>query len=34
MGTLYTTGGLALMMFVVLHWRADLWHVHAPANAR
>jgi hypothetical protein len=34
MGTFYATGGLALMMIVVLHWRADLWHVHVPANAR
>jgi hypothetical protein len=25
---------MALMMAIVLHWRADLWHVHAPANAR
>jgi predicted MFS family arabinose efflux permease len=33
-GTLYATIGLALMMTVVLHWREDLWHVHAPANAR
>jgi MFS family permease len=33
-GILYATIGLALMMSVVLHWRADLWHVHAPANAR
>jgi MFS family permease len=33
-GILYATAGLALMMSVVLHWRADLWHVHAPANAR
>jgi hypothetical protein len=33
-GTLYTTAGMALMMAIVLHWRADLWHVHAPANAR
>jgi MFS family permease len=33
-GTLYAAIGLALMMAVVLHWRADLWHVHAPANAK
>ena len=32
--TLYAAAGLALMMAVVVHWRADLWHVHAPANAR
>jgi MFS family permease len=34
MGTLYAIGGLALMMAIVLHWREDLWPVHAPANAR
>ena len=33
-GTLYAATGLALMLAVALHWRADLWHVHAPANAR
>jgi hypothetical protein len=33
-GTLYAAVGLALMLAIVLHWRADLWHVHAPANAR
>ncbi len=33
-GTLYAIAGLALMAAVALHWRADLWHVHAPANAR
>ncbi|MEH2569065.1 hypothetical protein [Bradyrhizobium sp. AZCC 2289] len=33
-GTLYAAGRLALMTAVVLHWRADLWHVHAAANAR
>jgi len=32
--TLYAAAGLALMMAVALRWRADLWHVHAPANAR
>jgi predicted MFS family arabinose efflux permease len=33
-GTLYAMAGVALMMAIVLHWRADLWHVHAPANAK
>jgi len=33
-GTLYAAAGLALMLVIVLHWRADLWHVHAPANAK
>jgi predicted MFS family arabinose efflux permease len=33
-GTLYAASGLTLMIAIVLHWRADLWHVHAPANAR
>jgi len=33
-GTLYAMAGVALMMAIVLHWRADLWHAHAPANAR
>ena len=33
-GTLYAIAGLALMAAVALRWRADLWHVHAPANAR
>jgi MFS family permease len=33
-GTLYAVGGMALMGAIVLHWRADLWHIHAPANAR
>jgi len=32
--TLYAAAGLALMLAIALHWRADLWHVHAPANAR
>jgi predicted MFS family arabinose efflux permease len=34
MGTLYAIGGMALMMTIILHWRADLWPAHAPANAR
>jgi MFS family permease len=29
-GSLYAAAGLA----IVLHWRADLWHVHAPANVK
>ncbi len=33
-GTLYAMGGLALMLAVVLHWRTDLWSVHAPTNVR
>jgi hypothetical protein len=33
-GTLYAAAGLMLMMTIVLHWRADLWHLHAPANAK
>jgi predicted MFS family arabinose efflux permease len=33
-GTLYAVAGLALMLAIVLHWRADLWHLHAPANAK
>jgi len=33
-GSLYAMAGVALMMAIVLHWRADLWHVHAPANAK
>jgi len=33
-GTLYAVTGLALLMAIALHWRADLWHVHAPANTK
>ena len=32
--TLYVTVGLAMLMAVALHWRADLLHAGAPANAR
>jgi MFS family permease len=32
--TLYPAAGLALLLAIVLHWRADLWHLHAPANAK
>jgi MFS family permease len=31
--SLYAATGLLLMLFITLHWRADLWHIHAPANA-
>src|SRR5882724_13201471 len=30
--TLYAAAGLALLMIIALNWRADLWHVRAPAN--
>jgi predicted MFS family arabinose efflux permease len=33
-GTLYAAAGLALMLAIVLRWRGDLWHLHAPANAK
>lgn len=33
-GTLYVSAGLALLLAIALHWRTDLWHVHAPANAK
>jgi predicted MFS family arabinose efflux permease len=33
-GTLYAVAGMALMLATILHWRADLWSEHAPANAR
>ena len=33
-GTLYAASGLLSMMAIALHWRADLWPLHAPANAR
>jgi predicted MFS family arabinose efflux permease len=32
--SLYAATGLLLMLIIALRWRADLWHVHAPANAR
>jgi MFS family permease len=32
-GTLYAASGLVAMLAIALHWRADLWPVHAPANA-
>ena len=32
--TLYAATGLTLMLAIVLHWRADLWYLHAPANGK
>jgi MFS family permease len=32
-GSLYAISGLIAMAAIALHWRADLWPVHAPANA-
>jgi len=32
-GSLYAAAGLIAMMAIALHWREDLWPVHAPANA-
>jgi hypothetical protein len=32
--SLYAATGLAMMLIIALHWRAELWHVHAPANVR
>jgi len=33
-GTLYAAAGLVAMLAITLHWRADLWPLNAPANAR
>jgi MFS family permease len=33
-GTLYAAAGFIAMTAIALRWRADLWPVHAPANAR
>jgi MFS family permease len=33
-GTLYAALGFISMTAIALHWRADLWPLHAPANAR
>jgi hypothetical protein len=33
-GTLYAASGLVAMVAIALHWRAELWHPQAPANAR
>jgi hypothetical protein len=31
--TLHAAAGLTLLL-IALHWRAYLWHVHAPAKAK
>ena len=33
-GTIDAATGLAAMLAIALRWRADLWHLHSPANAR
>jgi len=33
-GTIYAASGLATMIAIALRWRADLWYLHSPANAR
>jgi MFS family permease len=33
-GTVYAATGIAMTLAIAVHWRSDLWHVHAPANAR
>jgi len=33
-GTLLAAAGFIAMLAIALHWRADLWPTHAPANAR
>jgi hypothetical protein len=33
-GSLYAASGLISIAAIALRWRADLWYVHSPANAR
>jgi hypothetical protein len=33
-GSLYAAAGFITMLAIAIRWRADLWPVHAPANAR
>ncbi|WGR92481.1 MFS transporter [Bradyrhizobium sp. ISRA435] len=33
-GTLYAAAGLVAMLAITLHWRADLWPVHAPGECK
>jgi len=33
-GTLYAVSGFAAVAAIALRWRADIWYLHSPANAR
>ncbi|SEM34732.1 MFS transporter [Bradyrhizobium sp. OK095] len=33
-GSLYAVAGFIAMLAIAIRWRADLWPLHAPANAR
>ncbi|KYG98560.1 MFS transporter [Bradyrhizobium sp. DOA1] len=33
-GSLYAISGILAMLAIAIRWRADLWPIHAPANAR
>ena len=33
-GSLYAAAGFVAMLAIAIRWRAELWPVHAPANAR
>ena len=33
-GSLYAAAGFIAMLAIAIRWRADLWPLHAPANAR
>jgi len=33
-GSLYAVAGFIAMLAIAIRWRADLWPIHAPANAR
>jgi SNF family Na+-dependent transporter len=33
-GSLYAVAGFIAMLAIAIRWHADLWPLHAPANAR
>jgi len=33
-GTIYAVAGFTAMVAIALRWRADLWYLHSPVNAR